>query len=196
MRFICVWRIAWQRFVHKMEVPLSLSNLRSFTLSLNFLTIYNPLLSYSHAHTLCYTHIFSLPPSFSHSQLSHPPSSGLYIKLGQGVASLNHILPSQFRAAFTCLQDQAPASPYPGAATHSHTYSRTHIRTRTRSHFTHMHARILTHTQIYRNSFVRNLTAKARVRSSQSLTTAPSLAPLSPKCTRSLSLFVSLCVRV
>ena len=39
-------------------------------------------------------------------------NGGLYIKLGQGVASLNHILPSQFRSAFTSLQDQAPPSPY------------------------------------------------------------------------------------
>tara|TARA_R110002050_G_scaffold126538_1_gene247291 strand:+ start:1882 stop:2334 length:453 start_codon:yes stop_codon:yes gene_type:complete len=41
-------------------------------------------------------------------------NGGLYIKLGQSIASLNHVLPPTYRRAFEVLQDQAPATPYSG----------------------------------------------------------------------------------
>eukprot|EP01094_Clydonella_sp_ATCC50884_P027759 TRINITY_DN8103_c0_g1_i1.p1 TRINITY_DN8103_c0_g1~~TRINITY_DN8103_c0_g1_i1.p1 ORF type:complete len:519 (-),score=137.06 TRINITY_DN8103_c0_g1_i1:255-1811(-) len=39
-------------------------------------------------------------------------NGGLYIKLGQSVAAMNHVLPPQYRAAFSVLQDKAPSVPF------------------------------------------------------------------------------------
>lgn len=33
-------------------------------------------------------------------------NGGLYIKLGQGIASMNHVLPPQYNQAFSVLHDQ------------------------------------------------------------------------------------------
>jgi aarF domain-containing kinase len=37
---------------------------------------------------------------------------GLYIKFGQGIASMNHVLPPQYNSTFKVLQDQAPCIPF------------------------------------------------------------------------------------
>jgi len=39
-------------------------------------------------------------------------NGGLYVKFGQGIASMNHILPRPFREEFECLHDKAPSVPY------------------------------------------------------------------------------------
>ena len=39
-------------------------------------------------------------------------NGGLYVKFGQGIASMNHILPKPFREEFECLHDKAPSVPY------------------------------------------------------------------------------------
>lgn len=39
-------------------------------------------------------------------------NGGLFIKLGQGIALQNHILPPEFNERFKILYDQAPAVPY------------------------------------------------------------------------------------
>jgi aarF domain-containing kinase len=35
-------------------------------------------------------------------------NGGLYVKFGQGIASMNHVLPPEFRKTLAVLQDQAP----------------------------------------------------------------------------------------
>eukprot|EP01083_Nonionella_stella_P004402 12718_1 len=39
-------------------------------------------------------------------------NGGLYVKFGQGIASMNHILPKQYREVFEVLHDKAPCVPY------------------------------------------------------------------------------------
>ena len=39
-------------------------------------------------------------------------NGGLYIKFGQGIASMNHILPKPYREEFQVLHDAAPSVPY------------------------------------------------------------------------------------
>ena len=39
-------------------------------------------------------------------------NGGLYIKMGQGIASMNHVLPPQYLRRFVSLQDRAPTTPW------------------------------------------------------------------------------------
>ena len=39
-------------------------------------------------------------------------NGGLFIKFGQGVASMNHVLPPEYQQLFTKLYDQAPFVPF------------------------------------------------------------------------------------